>query len=463
MARYNADEAIANCDWDRFYSYLARLPLEEVWDPHVDYMLEKLVELRMEAWGGENRQGESAVYGREANAYVRREAERLQARRAALMRELENLSVSIDSQRNKWLHEYLQRCCGKEQCGDASRPATGDSAGGPPDSWVPGPSSQPPTGGPPPSDTGAGPPPTGTPSAADPSSIPFQPPTTGDTSRPAVAICCESCPGTNWDRFYFPTPPDTDCRPGDVRRDDLTLGEHGTCANPFTEEPGSATYGSSCCAKTPAQVLYDSANSGGVKSELGAVLRSACEDDPCAVETKAKLASEEVLRAAGLPSRLETSILSSGTDVQGRNWVPENPVLRLGKERLKPCHTEPFYATKEATTNAAAVVLSAISIDYADDAHTAEASKGTSCTTSQSGAAHEAKRDTPQERAAKAAAIGLLTSQAKGQIEGLRATFDVTGREAQLKDAKLQADVVNEITQRKASLSLPVRFDASEQ
>ena len=237
-----------------------------------------------------------------------------------------------------------------------------------------------------------------------------------------------------------------------MQRDDLPYPQ---CpGNLFTEEPGPPTYGPACCAGAKDQVLYDSAKSGGMNSEVGAALRAACEDDPCAGKVEAK---------PGAPMRLETSLLSIGTDVQGRNWVPEKPVLRLGKERLKPCHTEPFYVTKEATTNAAAVVLSAISVDYADDAKAAEVSKGTSCAASQSGASHEARRrDTPQERAAKAAAIGLLASQAKGQIEGLRATFDVTGREEQLGDAKLQVDVVNEVTQKKTSLSVPVRFEPRE-
>lgn len=385
----------------------------------------------------------------------------LKTRIDELLDQQRDLEEAVRTKLRDLISEFLRRCCGKERCGDASRPTTG-STERQPDAQTPGPSDQPRDASPPGGD-GASLPPGGIDGSGAPSTSPPSQ-TTGDVSRPAAAMCCERCPGTDRDRFYFPVPPDTDCQPGDVRRDDLTLGEHGTCANPFTEEPGPATYGSACCAQTPAQVLYDSAQSGGVRSELGAVLRSACEDDPCTEETKAKLASEEVLRAAGPPLRLETSILSSGTDVQGRNWVPENPVLRLGKERLKPCHAEPFYVTKESSTNAAAVVLSAISIDYADDAHTAETSKGTSCTASHSGASNETRRrDTPQERAAKAAAIGLLASQAKGHIEGLRATFDVTGREAQLQDAKLQADVVNEVTQRKTSLSLPVRFDTSEQ
>jgi hypothetical protein len=421
----------------------------------------------------------------------------LKSRVEELLGQQRDFEEAVRTKLRDLIGEFLRRCCGKERCGDTSRPTTG-SSGHPPDASPPRDSGMPP----PPGNAGgahllpAPPQDHGTPSKDDdwsflpgyqrpgalaqptPPQTPEtgqslgeggmpQPPETGarpPTGTPTTGLppqtgsgvpltqatfCCESCPGNDRTRFYFPIPPDTNCQPGDVRREDLPYPQ---CpGNLFTEEPGPPTYGPACCAGKQDQVLYDSAKSGGVSSEVGSALRAACDNDPCAGKVEAK---------PGAPMRLETSVLSSGTDVQGRNWVPENPVLRVGKERLKPCHAEPFYATKEATTNAAAVVLSAISTDYADDAKAAETSKGSSCHASEGG--KEVKRDSPQERAAKAAAIGLLTSQAKGQIEGLRATFDVTGREEQLGNAKLQADVVNEVTQRKTSLSLPVRFDTSE-
>ncbi len=57
--------------------------------------------------------------------------------------------------------------------------------------------------------------------------------------------------------------------------------------------------------------------------------------------------------------------------------------------------------------------------------------------------------------------MGLLASQAKGQIEGLRATFNVTGKEGQLNNAKLDADIVNEVTQKKVRMTMPVRFESN--
>lgn len=349
-----------------------------------------------------------------------------------------------------------------------SRPPTGPDSTGTPPTPPPQPPETgprpPPTGpdstGTPPSrpETGPRPPPTGpdstgTPPAPPPTDTTDKPPTTGVRDHvPQAQFCCERCPGTADHRMYFPLPPDTDCLPGDVRREDLAYPQ---CpGNYFTDQPGPPTYGPACCAKKTAQLLYDSTKGGGVNSEVGMVLRAACEDDPCAGQVKP---------TPGAPLRLEASLLSRGTDVHGRNWVPENPTLKVGKERLKPCATEPFYVTKEATTNPAPAIFAAISADYADDAKTAEASRGKSCSASQSGSAHPGKqKDSHQERAVKAAALGLLASQAKGQIEGLRATFDVTGKEDQLRDAKVQATVINEVTQQKVQLNLPVRFESGE-
>ena len=282
---------------------------------------------------------------------------------------------------------------------------------------------------------------------------PTLPQTGGGDQGLKVASCCEACPGTAYYRFYVPIEPETDCQPGDVRRDDLSV-DAGTCANPLTETPtpevfanAPATYGPACCAGKKDQVLYDSQQTGSVKSDVGSALRAACDDDPCAGRAEA---------APGTPMRLETSILSIGNDTHGRNWVPENATLKVGKERLKPCHTEPFYVTKESTQRGAAVAVFA-ALGREDDAERAEASPGTAC---HGGAGGSARHETPQERAAKAAALGLLAAQAKGQLEGLRATFDVTGREDALQHVNLQSDIVNEITQRRERLALPMEFDS---
>ena len=295
----------------------------------------------------------------------------------------------------------------------------------------------------------------GLPSTPSPMKDIARPPAATDTvptlAQPPASSrvsCCERCPATMRDRYYVPMAPETNCQPGDARRYDLHVAE-GTCANPLTEQPGPLSYGAACCAGKKDQLLYDSISAAGVDSKIGAALRVACEKDPCHPVPEP---------GAGPPTRLETSILSTGKDAHGRDWVPEHATLKLGKARLRPCHTESFYVTREAATRGAAAVFIAISAAYAGDAKTAEAAKGTSCHASEEGS----RRETVRERATKAAALGLLVSQAKGQVKGLRATFDVTGRADLLKHAELQADVVNEITQQKTSLSFPVTFDTSE-
>lgn len=423
------------------------------------------------------------------------------------------LESTVDAAIAQLLEDFLRRCCGKEICSDSSRPPTGDSVGQQQDTWTPGPAGQPretsrsgdgihltpggadgtgtpltppqdpttgqpptagtppPTGQPPPTSrppttglppltgqlppTTEQPPTTGTPPEtgqhpSDTAPFPPQPPITGDGQRTAD-ICCEACPGTDRDRFYFPLPPDTDCQPGDVRRDDLSVAG-GTCANPLVERPGPATYGDACCDKKPAQVLYDSVSSDGVTSQVGSVLRSTCGEDPCA--------GKSTVRGAGIPTHLEISILSTGPDTHGRNWVPESPILRLGKEHLRPCHTEPLYVIKESSAKVAAVALiTAIGSQYEEDARRAEASPGSACHAQED---HRSPAKKAADRAARGAAMGLLASQAKGQIEGLRATFNVTGREQQLQDATLQALIVNEITQQKVPMRLPVRFERDD-
>ncbi len=272
-----------------------------------------------------------------------------------------------------------------------------------------------------------------------------------------VASCCELCPSNKQERYYVPIAPDTDCQPGDVRRDDLSM-KAGTCANPLLEtgvDVGPWTFGPSCCSKQTSQVLYDSVSTDGVTSQVGSVLHGGgCPDDPCKLAPSAPDGAR--------PKEVDVSILSTAPDPNGRNWVPENPVLRVGKERLRPCAQSKFYVTKEATGSgreAATAILSAISADYADEAAHAADSPGTSCPSHGGGGPSRAQE--AREKATAAAGLALLASQAKGQITGLRATFNVTGKEGQLNDAKLDADIVNEVTQKKVRMTMPVRFESS--
>lgn len=66
-----------------------------------------------------------------------------------------------------------------------------------------------------------------------------------------VAVCCEQCPSTPYDRYYVPIQPETDCKPGDVRRNDL---DEQACANPIPPDASDwqvqPTYGPRCPPRT---------------------------------------------------------------------------------------------------------------------------------------------------------------------------------------------------------------------
>ncbi|MBI3996368.1 MAG: hypothetical protein HY352_01790 [Candidatus Omnitrophica bacterium] len=81
---------------------------------------------------------------------------------------------------------------------------------------------------------------------------PIQDPVSGPppvTPPPATnALCCEKCPSTIFDRYYVPIAPNTDCEPGDVKRNDLSSKE---CANPLPSGwQVQPSYGPRCPERT---------------------------------------------------------------------------------------------------------------------------------------------------------------------------------------------------------------------
>ena len=149
-----------------------------------------------------------------------------------------------------------------------------------------------------------------------------------------------------------------------------------------------------------------------------------------------------VLRREGGRTFLEVSILSTGKGANYRKWEPENPFILLNSERVAPFKREKFYAAQESIASSTApVIFAAIGSQYERDAVTAQNSSGTAC----SSTAHtQATAQNNQsgfskaiDRAGMAAGMGLLASQAKGEITGLRASFDITGRETQLRNKTL--------------------------
>ncbi len=174
-----------------------------------------------------------------------------------------------------------------------------------------------------------------------------------------------------------------------------------------------------------AQLLYDTVTKSG-----------------CTVNTAM------VLRMEGGKTLLDVSMLGTGKGASFRSWEPERMSLLVGKHKLKPVATAPYFVEKEsAMAGLAPILFAAIAVENAADARKAESSKGTPCPlTGKTEGEHKRERGKMGraiDEAGMAAGLSLLASQAKGQIQGMRATFDVTGHEHELQGAKIAARLVN--------------------
>ena len=132
-------------------------------------------------------------------------------------------------------------------------------------------------------------------------------------------------------------------------------------------------------------------------------------------------------------TRLEVSALARGKGANFRNWVPESPVLILpDKQTLTPVESAPMYVAKKSIVSSVAPILfAAIGTQYEPYAERAASSPGTPCST---GGSHENDNDPRSDgaviidKAGMTAGLGLLTAQAKGELEGQRSTFIVPAR-----------------------------------
>lgn len=145
---------------------------------------------------------------------------------------------------------------------------------------------------------------------------------------------------------------------------------------------------------------------------------------------------------------VDVAALSTGKGAQFRHWQPEDIVLVAEGERIKPCDEDPFYVPKESVAKDAATAVF-VGLGSADS----------------SGECHEGggkgKTARAIDRAGMAAGLGLLTSQSRGDITGLRARFKIPpGRS--LKDARVEAKLANSDTHQKMSIDAPARFAALE-
>ncbi len=183
------------------------------------------------------------------------------------------------------------------------------------------------------------------------------------------------------------------------------------------------------------QVLYDAAKQGDTVSDIGCVLRQTGDGK----------------------TLLEVSILTKGQGANFRRWTPDRPYVLAGTERITPVKTGKFYASKESLARPLGVVVfAAIGTQYVGHSSVAVDSPGVPHEVEEiehTGAAEAI------DRVGMAAGLGLLASQASGQITGLRATFDVTGHEQAFQEKTLlKFDVVNANAKKSVPVTVPVRF-----
>ena len=184
------------------------------------------------------------------------------------------------------------------------------------------------------------------------------------------------------------------------------------------------------CKNSSDQALFTKNVTGGVNTEIGLVLKQC---GPCNTDESCR--EGETAANAGYPGQilLEVSILSRGQGIGGRDWIPEKPMLKIGGERVRPVSQQNYYVNKESVAQGAAgLIFAAIGSQYEEIGRTAGATEGKVCpVTGQKLEGGEAERSDLQkgiDRAGMAAGLGLIASQAKGQITGLRVTFDITDK-----------------------------------
>ena len=170
-----------------------------------------------------------------------------------------------------------------------------------------------------------------------------------------------------------------------------------------------------------------------------------------------------VLRKNSGRTKLEASILATGQGAEYRHWIPQRPILLTTSGSLLPVSSSPynFAAKSSPAAGAAPLVFAAIGSQYERDAYKAQQNPGSSCPTTSSSGSSETKQgriSKTVDRAGMAAGMGLLASQAKGQISGERVTFDVTGLEKGLCGASMNFEVRNDSAHRQENIAVPVNF-----
>lgn len=153
------------------------------------------------------------------------------------------------------------------------------------------------------------------------------------------------------------------------------------------------------------------------------------------------------------------SSLPTGKGSNFRKWKVDKIALDLDGERLKPVKCDNFYVAKESIfKGAATAVFAALGAQY-----TGKAESGEVCpVTGERKAGSDVKEGGVSEginRAGMAAGLGLLASQAKGQITGSKCTFELNKEQSKkLRDKKgeVKIDLVNEDANLKETVHSPL-------
>ncbi len=163
------------------------------------------------------------------------------------------------------------------------------------------------------------------------------------------------------------------------------------------------------------------------------------------------------------PTQIQISIILHGRGASFRRWVPQRFVLSIPgtNTRLTPTESIKIYIQKQsAITPIAPYLFGAMGAMYEGPGAQAANNPGTACPVTgeaQGGGANRGDTAQAIDRAGMAAGLGLLTSTAKGELEGQKSTFFL---EAMPSDGKLllQFEALNKDKHTTETLSIPFTF-----
>lgn len=156
-------------------------------------------------------------------------------------------------------------------------------------------------------------------------------------------------------------------------------------------------------------------------------------------------------RREGNQLLLIVSILALGPKGPSmRTWQVASLFVQTAAGNLRPIQTEPYYVARDALqlSTLAMLVFAVVGMQHALAAQRAVASEGEVCPVTGEKLGHKEEKGRfakEVDRQGMAGTMALLTSQAKGEVTGQRATFDVTDlyRVPMLRDIPVIARLFN--------------------